>query len=309
VPALLGPAACAYDLAGRVRRATASLARVKAPVICVGNIVAGGAGKTPVAIALARRLAQLGRHPHLLTRGYGGSESGPLRVDRARHTAAQVGDEALLLAAAAPCFVSRDRASGARAAVDAGANAIVMDDGLQNPSLEKDLSLVVVDGGYGFGNRRVIPAGPLRETLDAGLARADAVVLVGDDEVGCLGLLEGRKKVLRARLVPSVGMEDIAGRGVVAFAGIGRPEKFFATLREIGCRLLTTRSFADHHTYAAEEVMKLVELAAAHEALAVTTEKDAVRLPAEARAMVRVLAVELRWDSPADIDALLKGVM
>jgi len=309
LPAVLSPLAALYDLGSRTQRALARPWRASVPVICAGNIVAGGAGKTPVAIALARRLIELGKHPHFLSRGYGGTEAGPLRVDRARHDAGQVGDEPLLLAGVAPAWIARDRPAGARAAITAGADMIVMDDGLQNPTIEKDLSLMVVDGGYGFGNRHVMPAGPLRETIDDGLSRVDAVVLVGDDEAGCARLLDGRKPVLRARLMPELGAEDIANRDVVAFAGIGRPEKFFATLRELGCRIVAARSFADHHRYTAEDVMHLVEVAAAREAIAVTTEKDAVRLPPEARGMVRVLKVALQWESPAALDTILKNVL
>jgi tetraacyldisaccharide 4'-kinase len=304
VPALLAPAAYLYDLAGRSQRALAAPYRTTKPLICVGNLVAGGAGKTPTAIAIARRLSQMRRTPHFLTRGYGGTVTGPLRVDPARHDFKAVGDESLLLARGAPTWIARDRAAGAREAVAAGADVIVMDDGFQNFTLAKDLSLVVVDGGYGFGNCRVMPAGPLRETLSAGLARADAVVLIGDDEAGVGHLFD--RLLLRARLVPSIGAEEISGHDVVAFAGIGRPKKFFTTLEEIGARVVLTREFPDHHPYTADEVMHLVEAAVSREAIPVTTEKDAVRLPPEARAMVNVLAVELEWEAPSRLDGLLK---
>jgi tetraacyldisaccharide 4'-kinase len=304
-PALLAPAACLYDLAGRIERRAAKPERVKAAVVCVGNLVAGGAGKTPVAMSIAQRLTAMNRHPHVLTRGYGGRSAGPLRVDRTRHTAEDVGDEPLLLARIAPTWVARARVKGAQLAVDLGADVIVMDDGLQNASLVKDLSLVVVDGGYGFGNGRVMPAGPLRETIDAGLARCDAVVLVGTDARGVERTVAGRKPMLRARLRSTIGTEDISGRDVLAFAGIGRPQKFFDTLEEIGARVVGAESFADHHAYTADEVMALVEAASLREAIVVTTEKDAVRLPPEARLMVKVLAVELEWEAPGEIDALL----
>jgi len=309
LPVLLGPAALAFDLAGRARRAVARPFRAPIPVLCAGNLVAGGAGKTPVAIALARRLIERRRKPHILTRGYGGTASGPLQVDPRRHDADEVGDEPLLLARVAPCWVARDRAAGARAAVAAGADSIVMDDGLQNPSLEKDLSLIVIDGGYGFGNGRVMPAGPLREPVEAGLARADAVVLVGDDETGIARRLDGALPILRARLVPEDGAEDIAGREVVAFAGIGRPAKFFRTLAELGCRVVATASFPDHHRYAPDEVMRLIEAAVGRGAVLVTTAKDQVRLPPEARGMARVLEVGIAWESPAEIDALMSKAL
>ena len=303
-PALLAPAACLYDLAGRlVRRTTPERAEV--PVVCVGNLVAGGAGKTPVAISIAQRLTAMRLHPHILTRGYGGTSAVPLRVDRARHTAALVGDEPLLLARVAPTWVAQDRPAGARAAIDRGADVLVMDDGFQNASLAKDLSLLVVDGGYGFGNGRVMPAGPLRETISAGLARAQAAVLIGDDRCGAKRTIAGCAPILHARLVPAAGTEDLVGRNVLAFAGIGRPQKFFDTLAEIDAQIVGTREFADHHPYPADEIMALVEAATLREAIVVTTEKDAVRLPPEARPMVKVLTVELRWETPGEIDTLL----
>ncbi|MGH7114508.1 MAG: tetraacyldisaccharide 4'-kinase, partial [Stellaceae bacterium] len=173
---LLLPASAAWDAAGRLRRALAHPYHAPVPVICVGNLTAGGAGKTPVVIALAAWLASRGRAAHVMTRGYGGRLAGPLRVDPSRHNAAVVGDEALLHASRAPCWIARDRAAGIAAAATAGAEAILLDDGFQNPLVAKTLALIVVDAAYGFGNRRVIPAGPLRENLRRGLARADGVV-------------------------------------------------------------------------------------------------------------------------------------
>jgi len=306
VPDLLQPLAWAYAAAGAARHAWTHPWRAPVPVICVGNLVAGGAGKTPVAIALARRLQATGHAVHLLSRGYGGSLAGPVAVDRARHDATQVGDEALLLAAAAPAWIARDRAAGARAAVAAGARCLLLDDGLQNPTLAKDLSLLVIDGAYGFGNGRVLPAGPLREPLDAGLARADAVVLMGEDCADLTPLLAG-KTVLRARLMPE-NAAAFAGGAVVAFAGIGRPAKFFATLEGVGARLAARHAFPDHHPYRAAELQRLLAEAQAVQAVLVTTAKDAVRLPAEWRARVEVLAVTAEFDDFAALDRLLDRV-
>ena len=306
---MLQPLACAWTLAGRAKRRVVRPVRVPVPVICIGNPVAGGAGKTPVAIALARALVGRGIAVHILTRGYGGRQSGPLRVDPSRHGFADVGDEALLLAREAPTWVSRDRVKGARAAVDGGARVILMDDGFQNPSLHKDVSLLVIDGGYGFGNGHVMPAGPLREPLDDGLARADGAILIGADETGIAETLARTLPLHRARFVPEAGGEDLQGRAVVAFAGIGRPEKFFATLKGLGAAIKATRAFADHHSYTPDEIMRLVEEARAADAEPITTEKDAVRLPPEARAMVRVLKVALAWDDPASPDRLLAPVL
>ncbi len=306
LPALLAPLAWSYDAAGRASRALASAQRAPVPVVCVGNLVVGGAGKTPVALALGARLAALGHNVHFLSRGYGGRARGPVRVEPARHDAREVGDEPLLLAAGRPTWVARDRAAGARAAAAAGAEVVVMDDGYQNGHIAKDLSLVVVDGVYGFGNGRPMPAGPLREDVRRGLARADAVVLLGADGAGVAARIEATgRALLRATLAPTLEAMTLADRPVVAFAGIARPEKFFATLEALGCRPLATRVFADHHRYDADEIMELVELAADEGAALVTTEKDHVRLPEEARPMIEVLRVRLEWAEPARLDRLL----
>jgi tetraacyldisaccharide 4'-kinase len=302
---LLAPLGAGYDLAGRLRRALVPSVSADVPVICVGNLVAGGAGKTPVVLALVEALAARGAAVHCLTRGYGGRAAGPRRVEAARDSAAEVGDEALLLAQAAPSWVARDRAAGARAAIAAGAQVLVMDDGFQNPALAKDLSLVVVDGAYGFGNRRVMPAGPLRETVARGLARADAVVLLGRDEQN-LGLaLRTGLPVLTAKIAPRHGSERLAGRKTLAFAGIGRPEKFFKTLVELGADLVETRAFPDHHPYGAAELQDLRERARALGATLVTTEKDAVRLTPEQREGIETLAVAIAWDDPVALEGLL----
>ena len=291
---LLAPAAALYDMAGRISRAAASRQHVDAKIICIGNLVAGGAGKTPVALAIAKLLGT--KNIAFLTRGYGGREAGPLLVNTSTHAARDVGDEALLLARMAPTWVSRDRPKGARAAVRRGARTMIMDDGFQNPSLTKNLSILVVDGGTGFGNGRVIPAGPLRETVARGLSRADAVVLVGEDISGVQEAVGNRVPLFRARLVPTADAQALAGRRVVAFAGIGRPQKFFDTLAELGCEILAQYGFADHKPYRPEQIMAICEEAAALEAIPVTTEKDLVRLPPEAQGMVRTVPVTLEWD-------------
>ncbi len=305
---LLAPLAAGYDAGGRLHRALARPVSIGIPIVCVGNLVAGGAGKTPVARALLEALGARGCKVQCLTRGYGGRVAGPHRVDPARDQAARVGDEALMLARAAPTWVARDRAAGARAAMAAGAEVVVMDDGFQNPSLLKDLSLVVVDGAYGFGNQRVMPAGPLRETVPRGLARADAVVVLGPDRRNLTAGADGRPTRLAARLAPRAGSERLSGRKALAFAGIGRPEKFFATLAELGAEIVETRSFADHHAYAPAEIASLRARAAALDALVVTTEKDAVRLRPELRKGIEVLSVAVEWREPAAFQALLDRV-
>jgi tetraacyldisaccharide 4'-kinase len=300
---LLVPASALYDAAGRLSQVHKKLKKCDAQVICVGNLVVGGAGKTPVSLALSKMLTE--RAVAFLTRGYGGREQGPLRVDPSAHSSRDVGDEALLLARAAPTWVSRNRPDGARAASKAGASTIIMDDGFQNSSLTKNIALIVIDGATGFGNGRVMPAGPLRETVARGLARADAVVIVGDDATGAAEEIGARLPVFNARLVPHEDAMALAGRRVVAFAGIGRPQKFFDTLREIGCEIVGTHEFADHQPYKPEKVMAICEEAAALDALPITTEKDLVRLPPEAHAMVASVAVTLQWAMPEAMKTFL----
>lgn len=306
-PRLLAPLGCLYALAGRRRRLRAEGFAAALPVICVGNIVAGGAGKTPVCIAIAQRLTELGKQPHFLTRGYGGTEAGPRLVDPLRHPASRVGDEALLLAAHAPTWVARHRPDGAVAAAQMGADIVIMDDGFQNGSLRQDLALVVVDGGYGFGNGRIIPAGPCREDVAEGMARARAMVLIGDDATNAAALAGG-KPVLRARLQPGPEAAELMGTRVVAFAGIGRPEKFFDSLRQAGAELVESHAFADHHPYERAEIEHLRQRALHLGGQLWTTTKDAVRLPPEARSSIRVLTVSLGWEDTASIDALLTGM-
>ena len=304
----LEPAAQTYAAAGALRRALAHPVRATVPVLCVGNLVAGGAGKTPVTLELARLLTAAGHRPHILTRGYGGALSGPVRVDPTSHDFRAVGDEALLLAAAAPTWVAHDRPAGARAAAAAGAELILMDDGLQNPSLIKDLALMVVDAGYGFGNGRVMPAGPLREPRPRGLARAQAAVLIGKDTAGFGADLARDLPVARARLVPSGDIAQWHGRRVVAFAGIGRPQKFFDSLIALGVELIAGIGFPDHHPYRPEEMTDLIGQAEQAGATAVTTTKDWVRLPADLRARVETLAVQLAWAGPDD-EALIQRLI
>jgi tetraacyldisaccharide 4'-kinase len=273
--------------------------RSDAAVICVGNLSVGGTGKTPVAIEIARLLIERGQHPFFLSRGYGGKLRGPLEITSDHH-ASEVGDEPLLLAHTAPVIVSRDRRAGAILAVEHGADVIVMDDGHQNFALAKDLSLVVVDGEAGFGNGYVIPAGPLREPIAQGLARADAVIVTGD---GAPDLDNFSKPVLRTHLTHPE--PDITGRRIVAFAGIGRPDKFFQSLRAQGAILLDTKSYADHHTYTAGEIARLRSKARAHNAELVTTEKDFVRLTPLEREGIRALPVRATFDDSAALERLL----
>jgi tetraacyldisaccharide 4'-kinase len=305
VPPLLSP--LSPVVAGVTARRVARRGwRAPVPVICCGNAVVGGAGKTTLALHLAALLQAKGLEVHMLTRGYRGSGQGTLWVDPRIHTAAEVGDEALLLAAAAPTWRGADRADSAARAVENGAQVLVMDDGLQNPTLQKTLSFLVVDGGFGFGNGRVLPAGPLREPVRAAAARSDAAVLIGKDETASRAQLPAQLPVLRARLVPAPTVSALAGRPALAFAGIGRPEKFFAMLESVGVRLIECVPFADHHPFTEAELAGILKRAKAAGAIAVTTPKDAVRLPARMRSQVVAVHVLLEFEDPAALDALLE---
>ncbi len=304
---VLAPLGWLYAAAGAARWAVARPWRAPVPVICIGNLVAGGAGKTPVVLDFGKRLIDAGKAVHFLSRGYGGTESGPLLVYPGGHTSEAVGDEALLLARLAPTWVAADRKLGVQAAVAAGAEVIIMDDGFQNPSVIKDLSLIIIDGGYGFGNGRVIPAGPLREPVAGGLSRAHAVVLIGDDRG--LDLPPDHPPVVKARLQAGPESRVLRGKPVVAFAGIGRPDKFFETLGDIGCDIRAAHAFADHHTYTRADLDRLRRQAELEGAQLVTTEKDAVRLPSGHLDAVATVAVTLVWDDAAAIAGLLDKVM
>lgn len=280
----------------------------RVPVVCVGNLVAGGAGKTPVALSLAEYLPGL----NYLSRGYGGSLAGPVLVDQRHHDFSQVGDEPLLLSEMAPCWVAKDRLAGAKAAMHGGASCLVMDDGFQNPLLAKSLSLLVVDGPVGFGNGRCIPAGPLREPIAKGLARADAVVILGEDRTGAEALVQAKAPglpVLKARLETEMEAESLRGEAVVAFAGIGRPNKFFDTLEAKGARLVAAYAFPDHHPYHPTEIGELLAEAETHAAALITTAKDFVRLPKHAQEQVGVLKVDVSWDDEAALLRVLAPVL
>ncbi|GBE42121.1 tetraacyldisaccharide 4'-kinase [bacterium BMS3Bbin10] len=285
-PALLMPAALVWDAATRLRWAFTRPFHPGIPVICVGNFTAGGAGKTPAAIAIAGFLRDAGEQPVFLTRGYGGTTKGPHLADPDKDSARAIGDEPLLLARIAPTLVAADRAEGARAARDQGASVIVMDDGFQNPGLAKNLSLAVIDADLGLGNEHVIPAGPLRASLGFQLGKADALVLVGEgaaeDHIRALAE-RASLPLLEAEIIPESNSARLRAKPVIAFAGIGNPGKFFRTLEDLGVTIAERISFGDHHSFTHQDADMLLDLAARHGAQLVTTEKDMVRLEGEDR--------------------------
>ncbi|MGK2921436.1 MAG: tetraacyldisaccharide 4'-kinase [Methyloceanibacter sp.] len=316
IASMLSPLATLYGRAAASRLGAKPTYRSSLPVICIGNFTAGGGGKTPTALAVASLLRGMGKHPAFLTRGYGGSAKGVVRVDG--QDATEVGDEALLLAAAAPTFVSADRVAGAKAIEETGADIIVMDDGFQNPSLAKDLSLIVVDAASGLGNGHVMPAGPLRAPLDVQLTFADALLVIGkgkkaDSLVAAFNA--AGKPLLRAKIAPNCDSRWLSVLPAIGFAGIARPSKFFATLKANGARLLASHAFGDHHRFTEKEAKRLLQEADDKSAMLVTTEKDWARLTdgeedsavTELKHRSRPFPIVVTFEDEESAKALLEG--
>jgi len=308
---VLSPLAWAYGRAASWRQSKVTPWRPSVPVICIGNAVVGGAGKTPVVLDLTARLIAKGKRVSLLSRGYGGAKKGPHHVNGQTDKADQVGDEPLLLCRRAPTWVSRDRVAGAKAASQ-GADVIVMDDGFQNPSLVKAASLLIIDGQYGFGNGHLIPAGPLREHPDSALSRASAVVFIGAEERGLVDRVSTAfpdLPLLHARVMPGPEIKQMAGKRITAFAGIAQPEKFYRTLLDAGCDVVSTRSFPDHHPYTAAALNSVKAMAKEMQSLLVTTEKDLVRIADDQRDGIEALTITLEWDDEAALNSLLDRLL
>jgi tetraacyldisaccharide 4'-kinase len=313
----LAPLAAIYEAVANSRLRVPG-AVVGVPVICLGNLTVGGGGKTPAALAVGHLLLNARERVFFLSRGYGGRLRGPLRVDRGAHSAADVGDEPLMLARLAPTIIARDRLAGARLAQREGASVIVMDDGFQNPALAKNLAILLLDGRRGIGNGRVIPAGPLRAGLDAQIAKAQALVTVGSEPpaepVMALARQHGLA-IFRGSLVPGrASLAALGRRRVLAFAGIADPEKFFATLSAAGVNVAERVGFADHHRYTGIDAERLIARAEADQLVLLTTEKDLVRLGGEPplaalKARATALPVELVIEEGEAFRALLLGAL
>ncbi len=279
---VLSPLGWLYGAGGRFRNLVTNSYKAKLPVICVGNFVAGGAGKTPVALAIAGLLQRQHRSPGFLIRGYGGELSGPVSVRTGSHSSSDVGDEALLLADKCPTIVARDRRAGAEKLSNMDVDTIVMDDGFQNPSLHKDLSFIVIDHSQGIGNGRIIPAGPLRAPLRDQIAKAHGFIIIGGELVDQNlkhHLQNSSKPIFTAHLKPADNAPDLAGKKVIAFTGIGMPDKFFATLEKAGAEIIERIRFPDHHPFSQNDARWLLDLQSDNdECLLVTTAKDHIRL-------------------------------
>jgi tetraacyldisaccharide 4'-kinase len=296
---LLSPLGWVYGqvVAARLRRPKN---KVRVPVICVGNLTLGGAGKTPTVIALVQEFQRLGYSPHILSRGYGGKGYQALKVEPGYHTTADVGDEALLLAARAPTWVGADRYRSAQAAVNAGATMLIMDDGLQNPTLYQDFKIAVFDGHFPLINKRIFPAGPLREDFAKGLQRIDHLLLINFTH--CPAWAAGLSYTLATTISDQLPTRD----RYLAFAGIGYPEKFFKLLEKKGFNILETYSFADHHPYSVEDIKKLTQKAKKMKAQLITTEKDLVKIPKSAKKNIQSLKIHLEADLTEIVNKVLK---
>lgn len=301
---LLRPVSWIYNFIGKMRSLHAKTYESKLPVICIGNVVMGGVGKTPLAISIAEYFKMNGKKPCFLTRGYGGTIKSGV-VDITKHTVVDTGDEPQLLAQTAPVVISGDRIKGAKLAEDLGVDVIIMDDGFQNPYLKKDLSFVVFDGKMGIGNGCIFPAGPLRESVESGLKRADACIVVGQDQSGIKDYLASNypeMSVIDVHIEQSLTtLRQLDKQKIYAFAGIGMPMKFFSMLQEYGCNIVKTKSFSDHYFYTDMDIIRLINDAAKNDAILVTTAKDIVRIDSRYWNRIRVVEAYCVWDNPEDL--------
>ena len=308
IPKLLEPLAQLYKCLSFLERSLRSKTEIEIPVLCIGNIVSGGAGKTPIALSIGQKLSAK-HNIGFLMRGYGGIKAGPIEVNPDEHSSYEVGDEALILSEVGSTWVSRNRTAGAIAAKNAGVEIVIMDDGFQNTSLAKTLSFVIIDGPYGFGNGRLIPAGPLREPIYSGLKRADIIVLVGEASPSIIELLPNDKPLLRASLGPDEIGAQLSNTSVIGFAGIGRPTKFLETLEKMNLKIVDFFPFPDHYRFKESEIRGLYEKATQVNAILVTTVKDMKRIPKSVAHLCQPIGVTVMWEDDSAIQQLLDSVI
>lgn len=284
---------CLYALATKLRIKYITPKKVKVPVICIGNLTAGGSGKTPVSISIAHILKQAGKKPYFISRGYGGNLS-DVEVDINLHSPMEVGDEPLLLVKEAPVIVNHDRYEGAQKAINEGADIIIMDDGFQNPSLHKDKSFLVIDGNIGLGNMFPIPAGPMREFYSQGKKRADAVIILGEDKTNIADKFSDLP-IFYGDIIPQAPQTE--NKNIIAFAGIGRPQKFYDSLKNCGLNITKTFDFPDHYLYKSDDIKKIIKTAEDMGCEIFTTSKDFVKIPTLYKSKIKVLEITIKWQN------------
>jgi tetraacyldisaccharide 4'-kinase len=300
---ILLPLSLLYYLGFKLRILLTNPLKSPIPVICIGNINLGGSGKTPVALSVAKFFIQKGKKVVFVSKGYKGKLIGPVKVE-SNHTAVDVGDEPLLLNKIATCIIAKCRKAGVKAAADTGADIIIMDDGMQNPTIHKDLSIIVVDGEMGFGNGFLLPAGPLRETISNALARKpNIVVIVREDKRSIKAQLKDAE-IIQTSMIPITSNLDLSSK-YIAFAGIGSPEKFFTTLSEAKLQLADTLAFPDHYSYTETDIEQLLEKAKIMEAYLITTAKDIVRIAPKYHEQIIVLGIEIAWHDQTQLEKYL----
>lgn len=301
---LLKPLSWLYQCGYKIHQKSVDAEKAEIPVICIGNLSAGGTGKTPTCVSFVKHLKDAGvtKNPYFLIRGYGGAERGPLLVDPDKHSAWDVGDEPLILAQHAPTVISANRVEGAKLAALNGADMVIMDDGLQNPGIHKDLKIIVINGEMGFGNGLMLPAGPLREPLKDGLKNADAFLIIGDDKKNASDSLPHGSTIFRASLKADEKKLPSKAQNYIAFAGLGYPQKFFDFLKhDLGYTVVDTLAFADHCPYTRKDVQALRQKAKDADALLLTTEKDYLRLPRGYKDDIYTIPVSMTFENAVEL--------
>ena len=291
----LYPLSLLFRLGTKIRNLISLERKTKLPIICIGNIVIGGAGKTPVALKIGNMLRKAGYNPHFVSKGYGGLEKNN-RLVKDWHSPKSVGDEPLLLSEIAPTWIGLNRNKSFQLASEHGADCIVMDDGFQNPTLQKDFSIVVINGEQGFGNKRVIPSGPLRESINRGLSRTNLIITIGDISDTVKDKIPKHIPLFAANFKIKEDDMMLTGQRITAFAGIAYPEKFFNSLKVVKANIVDKISYSDHHIYSENDLLYLAEIANKNKSILVTTKKDMVRIPKNFRSLVKTIDGFIQFD-------------